>query len=139
MLSYLFNRKKTNPVVHLLSRGRKIRCESEIDSMIFLISPKYGNISGIFCLKPAGVSLSHLRQKVEPRMIKDGRWDAGVCVCNLLDLIGKPQYHLCQKLSVGLKNICSMTLKVREIKSGPGTENSHCAVMTSYRVCLSIF
>lgn len=48
-------------------------------------------------------------------MIKDGRWDAGVCVCNLLDLIGQPQYHLCQKLSVGLKNICSMTLKVREI------------------------
>ena len=59
--------------------------------------------------------LTYLRQKVEPGVIKDGRWDAGVCVCNLLDLIGQPQYHLCQELSVGLKNICSMTLKARAI------------------------
>lgn len=47
-------------------------------------------------------------------MIKDGRGDAGVCVCNLLDLVGQAQHHLCQELSVGFKNICSVTLAARE-------------------------
>lgn len=58
--------------------------------------------------------LAHLRQKVEPGVIKDGRGDAGVCVCNLLDLVGQAEHHLCQELSVGLKNICSMTLAAGE-------------------------
>jgi len=57
-------------------------------------------------------------------VIKDRRWDAGVCVCNLLDLVGQPQHHLCQKLSVGLKHICCVTLRVRAISK------DHCIVLT---------
>lgn len=59
--------------------------------------------------------LAYLRQKVEPGVIEDGWRDAGVCVCNLLDLVGQAQHHLCEELSVGLKNICSVTLEAREI------------------------
>lgn len=59
--------------------------------------------------------LAYLRQKVEPGVIEDGWGDAGVCVCNLLDLVGQAQHHLCEELSVGLKNICSVTLEAREI------------------------
>lgn len=54
---------------------------------------------------------NYLRQEVEPRMVEDRRWDAGISVGNFLDLIRQPENHFSQQLRVGLKNICSMALK----------------------------
>lgn len=48
-------------------------------------------------------------------MIEDGGRDAGVGVGDLLDLIGQPQDHLRQQLSVGLEDVGRVTL-------GAGTE-----------------
>lgn len=73
------------------------------------------NITPFLWLKSVGVSHSYLGQKVEPGVIKDGRWDAGVRVRNLLDLIGQAQHHLRQELSVSLKNIGSVTLEARAL------------------------
>lgn len=43
-------------------------------------------------------------------MVKDRRWNTWVGVSNLLDLIGQPEHHFCQKLGVGFKNISCMSL-----------------------------
>lgn len=56
-------------------------------------------------------SLTHLGEKVEPGVIKDRRRDSRAGICDLLDLVGKPQYHFCEQLGIGFEHIGSMTLE----------------------------
>lgn len=54
---------------------------------------------------------THLREKVEPGVIKDRRRNSRAGVCDLFDLVGKPQHHFCEQLGIGFKHISSMTLR----------------------------
>jgi hypothetical protein len=44
-------------------------------------------------------------------VIKDRRRNPRAGVCDLLDLVGKPQYHLCEQLGIGFKDISGMALR----------------------------
>lgn len=74
--------------------------------------------------------VSYLRQEIEPGVVKHRRWDAWVGVCYLLDLVGKPEHHLSQKLRVGLKNISSMTL--RETQSSVNIVTQYSLTLYAY-------
>lgn len=56
------------------------------------------------------VIYAHFREIVKPGMVKDRWWNTWVGVSNLLDLIRQPEHHLSQKLGIGFKHICSMSL-----------------------------
>lgn len=69
---------------------------------------------------------SYLRQEVEPGVVKDGWWDAGVGVGDLLDLVGQAQHHLRQELGVGLKHVRCMALRGREgLRLAPNQATVH--------------